>query len=143
MKHILIILSFISLVSSCSSFETKEDVIIELENFVIGVEQNKQYLTPSSIETYDAELMELENSKISIHKTDMSSEEIRKVNELIGKYKASKVKIYAKQVKQQLKDAFQQGKAISNELLPDSNEVEEALRKTEGFIKELSEEIKK
>lgn len=141
-KALLIFLLALNIVS-CTLLETKEDVISELEVLVDSIDPTNSDLTPELIDAFDAEFLELTENRIPVYQSEMSLEDRKKVNQLIGKYEAIKVKIYANQMKEEVKDALQQGAAMAKELMSDSAEVEEALQKTEGFLRELSEELKK
>lgn len=141
-KTLLILLLVLNAVS-CTLLETKEDVISELEVLVDSLDPADSDLTPELIEVFDAEFLDLTENRIPVYQSEMTLEDRKKVNQLIGKYEAIKVKIYANQMKEEVKDALQQGAAMAKELMSDSAGVEEALQKTEGFLRELSEELKK
>ncbi len=131
----LLALNFVS----CSLLETKEDVISELEVLVDSLDPTHSDLTPELIEVFDAEFLDLTENRIPVYKSDMTPEERKIINDLVGRYQARKLQFFAKETKERIQDALQQGAAMTKELLPDSLNIKEALEQTEALIKELQE----
>jgi hypothetical protein len=107
------------LISSCN-INNKESSMLKLEKFVDQVTQNKSELTLADFDALDDKLGELKRDVFLNYRSEMSEEEIESVNTTIGKYKALKVKAGITKVKQEVKDAFQQGATIIQELFTDS-----------------------
>ena len=107
------------LISSCN-VNNKESSMLKLEKFVDQVTQNKSELTLADFDALDDKLGELKRDVFLNYRSEMSEEEIESVNTTIGKYKALKVKAGITKVKQEVKDAFQQGATIIQELFTDS-----------------------
>ena len=137
MKKIFFVSSLLFFVYSCSFSKTKEDEIEQLETYVESIKQNEAKLSPEVIEEYDHDIEEFKDQIAEFDK-EITRKDERKINEALGKYQAIKLKFYAKQFKDDALDAFQQGTSMVKELMPDSAEVEEAIQKTEGFLKELT-----
>lgn len=107
------------LISSCN-VNNKESSMLKLEKFVDQVTQNKTELTLADFEALDEKIGVLKRDVLLNYRSEMSEEEIESVNTTIGKYKALKVKAGITKVKEEVKDAFQQGATIIQELFTDS-----------------------
>ena len=79
---------FILILSSCDN--KKDEFINNLESTIEFISQNQDSLTSEILEVYnedvDSEIIGLKENQFSIYKSEMSNEEIEKVNLLFGKY---------------------------------------------------------
>lgn len=76
------------ILSSCSN--KKDEFINNLESTIDFISQNQDSLTSGILEAYNedmnSEIIGLKENKFSIYKSEMSNEEVEKVNLLFGKY---------------------------------------------------------
>lgn len=133
-KVSLFLFTVLVIVVSCN----KNEVFLrDLERFVTDVELNFRDYSEEEWLAKDKEFTELSETRFKKLRERLSDEEISRANELIGKYKALKLKKGINDIKTGIKDLFQQGKGVVKELLPDSDKVRDAIERNKSEVKEL------
>jgi len=134
-----IILLFILLIGLGSGCNKNEAYLKDLEKFVTDVEINSKDYTEAEWIEKDYEFTKLSEVRFSEIANKLTPEERSRVNELIGKYRALKIRKGIGDFKTEIKDRFEQGKTIVKELiLPDSAQKKDAIERAESEIKNLS-----
>ncbi|MBE0676317.1 MAG: hypothetical protein IH591_16805 [Bacteroidales bacterium] len=134
-----IILLFILLIGLGSGCNKNEAYLKDLEKFVTDVEINSKDYTEAEWIEKDYEFTKLSEVRFSEIANKLTPEERSRVNELIGKYRALKIRKGIGDFKTEIKDRFEQGKTIVKELiLPDSAQKKDAIERAESEIKNIS-----
>jgi hypothetical protein len=135
MKYVLIVLVALLVVSSgCNKNKT---FIKDLENFVSDVECNYKYYSAEDWFKKDKEFTKLSESRFQKIRGKLTQDEITEANELVGKYRALKIKKRFEDFKTGIKDLYKEGKEVVKKIIPDSEEVRDAVDRGRGLAKEL------
>ena len=92
------------------------EFISNLETVVESVSQKQDSLSTETLEVYNSKIIELRENQFSIYRSQMTIEEINKVNVFFGRYDALIIKIQLNEIKNKLNDGLVQGSNMINEL---------------------------
>jgi hypothetical protein len=113
-----LILSLVVLVS-CAR-EEKKEFITDLNSFVTETTDKCEKFSDDDWEKADATFLQLRNEEYPRHKQELTPEESKRVNELIGKYAALRVKTGIQNLKSNLNDLMEQADSFVKEMKIDS-----------------------
>ena len=114
----------------------KNDVFLkDIDRFVSDVELNYKEYSEEDWLTKDKEFTAISGKQFEKLRERLSDEEISRANELMGKYKALKLKKGLIDIKTGIKDLFEQSKGVVKEPSPDSSEINRLNINTETSIR--------
>lgn len=92
------------------------EFISNLETVVESVSQKQDSLSTETLEVYNSKIIELRENQFSIYRSQMTIEEINKVNVFFGRYDALIIKIQLNEIKNKFNDGLVQGSNMLDEL---------------------------
>jgi len=119
--YLMILILLVS--TSCKNIQ-KDLFISDLNSLVTDVDQETKYHKSIKWEETDLKFQEFMESDYNKYKSEMSPEERSKVNKLIGKYYAIRMKAGINDLKNEFQDALEQGKGLADEILSDTVSVQ-------------------
>lgn len=117
------IVPLLMLLSSCKNIQ-KDLFISDLNSLFNNVDQEIKDHKAIKWEETDLKFQEFIESDYNKYKSEMSPEERSKVNKLIGKYYAIRMKTGINDLKNEFQDALEQGEGMIDEIVSDSISVQ-------------------
>jgi hypothetical protein len=117
-RNVYYLAFFILLFSSCE-FYTKKVYITTLDTFIIETNNNYKDFTNKDWNEADSLYNNFQTDYREI-RSELSGEESARINQLLGKYQAMRIKAEVNNVKSDLKDMLQQANSFIEEIISDS-----------------------
>lgn len=109
----------------------------DFENFISKLETDYTDYNEDEWIAAEERFDELSRDRLEKVRKNLTEVDMKRVNELIGKYRAIRIKKGFTDIKSGVKDVLQQGSAAIKGLLPDSAKVRDAIERGKSELEEL------